>query len=171
MKPFRSRPLGRLAVVLATSLVGLVLVAAPSGAQVLGPRAAFSGPGAEPATSRVDVPEASILCDVGVGNDVTVYDGHLNVTWAIACRQTDTGQLSPLVDAIFMRIGIRNGSSFVLPIGNNCVTVGPSATCSHRVPYSGTTGRHDSVVEAIVTWKDGYPPLRGAFLSPGITIT
>jgi hypothetical protein len=151
--------------------VGLVGTASASAAAPDAARAAFSGPTIELSVSRDDVSAAAISCGVSVGNDVTIYDGHLNVTWAITCRDTATGRVSDLVRDITMVIGIRKGTSFIAPISKPCVTPGPSATCFHRVLYDGFTGRVDSVMSAKVTWTDGYRDLTGTFLSPGSTIT
>lgn len=151
--------------------VGAVGTASATTAVPTGPRAAFSGTSVELSTSAGDVSAAAILCEVSVGNDVTIYGGYLNVTWAIACRDTATGNLTPLARDITMIIGIRRGTSFILPISSPCVTPGPSATCSHRVPYDGFTGRVDSVMAARVTWTDGYRPIEGEFVSQGSIIT
>lgn len=134
------------------------------------PRVVFTGP-AIGLSAQGDVSAAAIRCEVGVGNDVTLYDGQLHVTWAIACRDTATNQLSPLVKDISMTIGIRKGTSIIPPISPLCTTPGPSATCSHHVLYDGFTGRTDSVMAAQVTWTDGYPPLTGSFRSGGRIIT
>lgn len=149
---------------------GVVGTASAATAAPTAARAAFSGPGVELSTSRGDVSAAAIGCGVSVGNDVTIYGGYLRVTWAIACRDTATGSLSPLVRDITMTIAIRNGNGVILPISAACVTPGPSATCSHSVPYNGFTGWVDSVMVARVTWTDGYPPLSGGFDSPGSII-
>jgi len=134
------------------------------------PRASFSGVAVEMSTSG-DVSAAAISCGVSVGNDVTVYDGYLNVTWAISCRDTATGQLTPLARDITMTIAIRKGgTSAILPISPACTTPGPSATCSHRVPYDGFTGFVDSAMVARVTWTDNYRPLTGGFVSGGTII-
>jgi hypothetical protein len=167
MKLRRSRSLRRLVVMLTTLVAGLTLIVTPSGAQQLGPRAAFSGP----TTFTVNAPGAPVLCHVNVGNDVTLYDGYLNVTWAVACRWTDDNQLSTEVDAIFMAIGIRQGTTIMIPAKQCPVALRPDTTCSHRVPFPGLSGHYDSIMQAVVTWKDGYPPIRGTFISPGITVT
>jgi len=163
------KSLRRLIVVFAASVAGLALLAVPAGAQAPSPRAAFSTASAKPVTVRV--PGAPILCYVSYGNDVTVYDGFLNVTWAVACRWTDDNQLATETDAIFMRIGIAQRGVILAPVKTCPVTLGPSATCSHRVPFDGTSGSIQSVMEAVVTWNDGYPAIRGTFASPGSIIT
>ncbi|AGM07233.1 hypothetical protein [Amycolatopsis keratiniphila] len=133
-------------------------------------RAAFSATSVELSTANGKVTAAAILCEVGYGNDVTIYGGYLNVTWAIACRDTATGQLTPLARDITMTIGIRKGGKVILPISAACVTPGAYATCSHRVPYDGFTGQVDSAMVARVTWTDNYPPISGGFVSPGSII-
>lgn len=158
---------------LACFLSVLLLSAGLTGTATAAPAAplvVFSGPGIEMSTQG-DVSAAAIRCDVGVGNDVTLYDGQLHVTWAIACRDTATNQLSPLVRDITMQIGIRKGNSIIPPASPPCVTPGPSATCSHHVVYDGFTGKTDSVMYAQVTWWDNYPTLTGGFLSAGKIIT
>jgi len=163
--------LRRLVVVFAASLAGLTLIVTPAGAQAPSPRAAFSGPSAKPAPVGVKVPGAPILCYVSYGNDVTVYDGFLNVTWAVSCRWTDDNQPASETDAIFMRIGIAQRGVILAPVKDCPVILGPNGTCSHRVPFDGTSGLVQSVMAAVVTWKDGYQPIRGTFYSPGSIIT
>lgn len=173
MKPRHSSMLRCLSVVLAAILASLTLTltVTPAGAQAAGPRAAFSAASAQPAPVGAKVPGAPIICHVSYGNDVTVYDGFLNVTWAVACRWTDDNQLASETDAIFMQIGIAQHGVILAPVKTCPVTLGASATCSHRVPFNGASGRVESVMAATVTWKDGYPPIRGTFFSPGSTIT
>ncbi|EMD29588.1 hypothetical protein [Amycolatopsis azurea] len=150
--------------------VGVVGAASAATTTPAAARAAFSPTSVELSTSGGDVSATAIACEVSVGNDVTIYGGFLNVTWAIACRDTATGQLTNLARDITMTIGIRKGGKIVAPISAACVTPGPSATCSHRVPYDGFTGRVDSAMVARVTWTDNYPPISGGFVSPGSII-
>lgn len=151
---------------------GVVGTASASTAAPAAARAAFSGPGVELSASGGDVSAAAIRCEVSVGNDVTIDNGYLRVTWAIACRDTATGNLTPLARDITMTIAIRKGgTSVILPISPPCVTPGPSATCTHAVPYDGFTGLVDSAMIARVTWTDSYPPISGGFVSPGTIIT
>jgi hypothetical protein len=166
-----ARLLRQLVVVLVASLAGLALVATPSSAQEKGPRAEFSGPAVGPRPIVVNSPGAPVRCEVSFGNDVTVSGGTLNVTWAVACRWTDDGQLSTEVDAIYMQIGIRKNGRFVPPTKTCLPILGPAGTCNHSVPFDGTAGRYDSVMAATVTWNDGYPPIRGQFFSPGFILT
>ncbi|MEV0729257.1 hypothetical protein [Polymorphospora sp. NPDC050346] len=153
------------------SLMGLTLGVTPAGAQAPGPRAAFSGPSAKSADIVVQGPGAPIVCHVNYGNDVTVYDGFLNVTWSVACRWTDDGELATETRAIYMRIGIAQHGNILAPVKTCPPAFGPSGTCSHRVPFNGVSGHVQSVVEATVTWNDGYPTIFGTFASPGSVIT
>ncbi|OXM43490.1 hypothetical protein CFP75_37875 [Amycolatopsis alba DSM 44262] len=116
-------------------------------------------------------PGAPVRCDVSFGNDVTVSGGKLNVTWAVACRWTDDGQLSTEVRDINIQIAIRKNGR-VIPPAKTCLPA-PSAstTRSHRVNFDGTSGRYDSAMFATVTWNDGYPPISGLFFSNGSIIT
>jgi len=171
MKLFRSPALRRLVIVLAASLASLALIAAPSGAQGLGTRAVFGAATGTPSTFIVNSPGAPVLCSVSYGNDVTIDRGFLTVTWAVACRWTDDGQLSTEADAIYMQVGIRKGTSFI-PTPIQCpIILGAAGTCNHRVPFDGTSAHYDSVMAATVTWNDGYPPISGTFLSPGFIYT
>jgi hypothetical protein len=170
MKPRWSLSVRRLLVVLAAVTAALTLLT-PAGAQASRTRAAFTAASAKPTTVSVKVAGAPILCAVSYGNDVTVYDGFLNVTWAVACRWTDDNQLATETDAIFMTIGIAQRNVILAPVKTCPVTLGASATCSHRVPFDGTSGLVQSLMDAVVTWNDGYPPIRGRFVSPGSVIT
>ncbi|MEV7231992.1 hypothetical protein AB0M79_34040 [Polymorphospora sp. NPDC051019] len=170
MKPRQSRLL-RLLVVFTALLMGLTIGATPAGAQTPGPRAAFSDPSAKPADVVVQAPGAPIVCHVSYGNDVTVYDGFLNVTWSVACRWTDDGQLATETRAIYMRIGIAQHGAVLAPVKTCLPEFGPSGTCSHRVPFNGVSGHVQSVMEATVTWNDGYQPIFGVFASPGSIVT
>lgn len=167
MKLRRLRSFRLLVVVFAASLASLTLNTMPAAAEAIGPRAAFS----DPSAISVQAPGAPILCHVSYGNDVTVYNGSLNVTWAVACRWTDDNQLATETDAIFMQIGIAQHGIILAPVKTCPVALGPSTTCSHSVPFNGASGLVQSVMAAVVTWKDGYPPLRGTFYSPGSIIT
>lgn len=149
---------------------GVVGTASAEPAVSAAAHATFIGPGVELST-RGEVSAAAISCGVSVGNDVTLYDRFLNVTWAIACRDTATGQLTPLAKDITMIVAIRKGTTIIQPISPPCVTAGPTATCFHRVPYDGFSGKVDSIMAAQVTWTDGVDPLIGSFRSPGKIIT
>ncbi|GAA3873474.1 hypothetical protein GCM10022243_43260 [Saccharothrix violaceirubra] len=140
------------------------------GTVAAGRRAVFNGPGVGPSLARIEAPDAAIICDVGYGNDVTLYDGFLHVTWSVACRDTATGKPTPLARDIRMLIGIRNGKNFIPPVSDLCITPGPTATCSHRVPYGGTIGWHDSKMAVVVNWTDDYEPIAGVFITPGFRI-
>lgn len=177
MKLSSRRILRRLGVVLAASLAGLTLMAAPSGAdepgaEDPGPRAELVDPNAKPPAYGVNAPGAPVRCEVGYGNDVTISGGRLNVTWAVACRWTDDGQLSTEVKDITVQIFIFKDGRVIPPtMTEPCVEPAPSTTCSHSVPFDGTTGTYDSVAFVTVTWNDDYPPISGGFLSPGFVLT
>ncbi|MEV7549543.1 hypothetical protein AB0N89_07965 [Amycolatopsis sp. NPDC089917] len=168
MKPFHSRTLRRLVVVLAAFMASFALFATPSSAGELGaPRAAFHVVG----RMVVNSPGAPVRCEVGFGNDVTVSGGALSVTWAVTCRWTDDGQLSTEVRDIIIQIAIRKNNRVIGTVLPCPPALSPSTTCTHRVPFDGTSGRYDSVIFARVTWNDGYPPISGLFGSDGTIIT
>ncbi|MFC3447877.1 hypothetical protein [Amycolatopsis speibonae] len=168
MKLFHSRTLRRLVVALAAFMAGFTLFATASSAGELGsPRAAFHVVG----QMVVNSPGAPVRCEVGFGNDVTVSGGALNVTWAVACRWTDDGQLSTEVRDINIQIAIRKNNRVVGSVLPCPPAPSPSTTCGHRVPFDGTAGRYDSVIFTTVTWNDGYPPISGLFGSNGTIIT
>lgn len=164
-----SAGLRRIACLLSVLLLSAGLTGTATAAPAA-PRVVFSGPGIELSTQG-DVSAAAIRCDVSVPQDVTVRDRQLHVTWKIECKDTANNQLSPLVKDITMVIGIRKGSSVIPPVSPWCTTPGPSATCSHSVPYDGFTGMTDSLMEAVVTWKDNYRPIGGSFRSRGGILT
>lgn len=175
MKLSSRRILRRLGVVLAASLAGIALMAAPSGADEpgteLGPRAEFGEPNAKPPAYGTNVPGAPVRCDVSYGNDITISDGTLNVTWATACRWTDDGQLSTEVANITTQIFFFKNGQFIPPDQiSPCVDPRASTTCSHRVPFDGTAGSYDTLAFITVNWNDGYPPIQGVFASPGFVL-
>jgi hypothetical protein len=80
-------------------------------------------------------PGAYIRCETSVGNGITASDGFLRVTFALACRWTDDGELAPEVVLTQITAGFLLGNSAVI-YSRQCPGTGPTNTCGIQVPLT-----------------------------------